>query len=285
MAIQILMPALSPTMEEGTLAKWLVKEGDTITSGDMLAEIETDKATMELEAVDEGIMGKILVPEGTENVAINTLIAVILEEGDEAGDIVAAVEGDDPETGAHRNLDGIEGDDRIVDRPFQGLDALAAVARRGVNHDHGEFIAADARRHVDGADAFTEQARHMAQHFVSSLMAQGVVDRLEIIEVDEGQNAGAFQAHGDGKGMAELFVETAAVDQPGQFVPIGQGLEHGDTLALGGQLLLGLGGDDQRLFEQAAQAGAVGAGSRIASRHQAVGDDPDIVHQVDVFQG
>ncbi|MCH8863550.1 MAG: pyruvate dehydrogenase complex E1 component subunit beta [Proteobacteria bacterium] len=87
MAIQILMPALSPTMEEGTLAKWLVKEGDVITSGDMLAEIETDKATMELEAVDEGIMGKILVPEGTENVAINTPIAVILEEGEDAGDI------------------------------------------------------------------------------------------------------------------------------------------------------------------------------------------------------
>ncbi len=84
MAIQILMPALSPTMEEGTLAKWLVKEGDTVQSGDIMAEIETDKATMEFEAVDEGIIGKILVTEGTEGVAVNTAIAVLLEDGEDA---------------------------------------------------------------------------------------------------------------------------------------------------------------------------------------------------------
>ncbi|KAB7616065.1 pyruvate dehydrogenase complex dihydrolipoamide acetyltransferase [Amylibacter sp. SFDW26] len=83
MAIQILMPALSPTMEEGTLAKWLVKEGDTVQSGDLMAEIETDKATMEFEAVDEGVIGKILVAEGTSGVAVNTAIAVLLEEGED----------------------------------------------------------------------------------------------------------------------------------------------------------------------------------------------------------
>ena len=82
MATELLMPALSPTMEEGTLAKWLVKEGDTISSGDIIAEIETDKATMEFEAVDEGIMGKILVAEGTEGVKVNTPIAVMIEEGE-----------------------------------------------------------------------------------------------------------------------------------------------------------------------------------------------------------
>ena len=82
MAIEILMPALSPTMEEGTLTKWLVKEGDTVSSGDLLAEVETDKAMMEFEAVDEGIIGKLLVAEGTENVAVNTAIAVLLEEGE-----------------------------------------------------------------------------------------------------------------------------------------------------------------------------------------------------------
>ncbi|QMU59099.1 MAG: pyruvate dehydrogenase complex E1 component subunit beta [Boseongicola sp.] len=87
MATEILMPALSPTMEEGTLAKWLVKEGDTVSSGDILAEIETDKATMEFEAVDEGIMGKILVAEGSEGVAVNTPIAVMIEEGESADDI------------------------------------------------------------------------------------------------------------------------------------------------------------------------------------------------------
>lgn len=85
MAIEILMPALSPTMEEGTLAKWLVKEGDEVSSGDIIAEIETDKATMEFEAVDEGTIGQILVAEGTENVAVNTAIAVLLAEGEEAG--------------------------------------------------------------------------------------------------------------------------------------------------------------------------------------------------------
>ncbi|MDG1340974.1 MAG: pyruvate dehydrogenase complex E1 component subunit beta [Paracoccaceae bacterium] len=87
MATEILMPALSPTMEEGTLAKWMVKEGDTVSSGDILAEIETDKATMEFEAVDEGTIGKILIAEGTEGVAVNTAIAVLLEEGDDASAI------------------------------------------------------------------------------------------------------------------------------------------------------------------------------------------------------
>ena len=90
MATEILMPALSPTMEEGTLAKWLVKEGDTVSSGDILAEIETDKATMEFEAVDEGIIGKILISEGTEGVAVNTAIAILVEEGESADATPAA---------------------------------------------------------------------------------------------------------------------------------------------------------------------------------------------------
>ncbi|MFK7746311.1 MAG: pyruvate dehydrogenase complex dihydrolipoamide acetyltransferase [Roseobacter sp.] len=87
MPTEILMPALSPTMEEGTLAKWLVKEGDTVNSGDIMAEIETDKATMEFEAVDEGVIGKILVEEGSEGVKVNTPIAVLLEEGESVDDI------------------------------------------------------------------------------------------------------------------------------------------------------------------------------------------------------
>ncbi len=90
MPIDILMPALSPTMEEGTLAKWLVKEGDTVESGDVLCEIETDKATMEFEAVDEGTIGKILVADGSEGVKVNEPIAVLLEEGESADDIGAA---------------------------------------------------------------------------------------------------------------------------------------------------------------------------------------------------
>ncbi len=90
MPIEILMPALSPTMEEGTLAKWVKKEGDSVAAGDVIAEIETDKATMEVEAVDEGTIGKILVAEGTENVKVNTPIAVLLEEGEDASAVDAA---------------------------------------------------------------------------------------------------------------------------------------------------------------------------------------------------
>src|SRR5919204_6818971 len=90
MPIQVLMPALSPTMEKGNLAKWIKSEGDKVKAGDVIAEIETDKATMEVEAVDEGTLGKILVPEGTADVAVNTPIAVILGDGESAGDIKAA---------------------------------------------------------------------------------------------------------------------------------------------------------------------------------------------------
>ena len=98
MTVQILMPALSPTMTEGTVARWLKAEGETVTSGDIIAEIETDKATMELEAIDDGILGKILIASGTEGVAVNTPIAVILEEGEDASaaDAVASASGTAP---------------------------------------------------------------------------------------------------------------------------------------------------------------------------------------------
>jgi pyruvate dehydrogenase E1 component beta subunit len=89
MSVDILMPALSPTMEEGTLSKWLKKEGDAVKSGDIIAEIETDKATMEVEAVDEGVLAKILVPEGTEGVKVNAVIAVLSEDGESASDAAA----------------------------------------------------------------------------------------------------------------------------------------------------------------------------------------------------
>ncbi|MCA1297039.1 pyruvate dehydrogenase complex dihydrolipoamide acetyltransferase [Stappia indica] len=93
MPIKILMPALSPTMEEGNLAKWLIKEGETISAGDVIAEIETDKATMEVEAVDEGTMGKILVAEGTEGVKVNEVIALLLEDGEDASALEGAASG------------------------------------------------------------------------------------------------------------------------------------------------------------------------------------------------
>ncbi|MEE8272479.1 MAG: biotin/lipoyl-containing protein, partial [Alphaproteobacteria bacterium] len=91
MPIKILMPALSPTMTEGTLASWQKKEGDEVNAGDVIAEIETDKATMEVEAVDEGVIGRILVPEGTEGVPVNEVIALLLEEGEDSSALDTAV--------------------------------------------------------------------------------------------------------------------------------------------------------------------------------------------------
>ncbi|WP_417840396.1 2-oxo acid dehydrogenase subunit E2 [Terasakiella sp.] len=144
MPIQILMPALSPTMEEGNLAKWCVKEGDTVESGDVIAEIETDKATMEVEAVDEGVIGKILVAEGTQGVKVNELIALLLEDGEDA----SALEG--AETAAPAKPDAAptptpaapstEKGDRIFSSPLarriatqEGLDlkALSGTGPRG----------------------------------------------------------------------------------------------------------------------------------------------------------
>ena len=97
MSIEIKMPALSPTMEEGTLAKWLVKEGDQVKSGDIMAEIETDKATMEFEAVDEGSIARILVAEGTDGVKVGTAIAILAEDGEDAGSVEAPTKSETPE--------------------------------------------------------------------------------------------------------------------------------------------------------------------------------------------
>jgi pyruvate dehydrogenase E2 component (dihydrolipoamide acetyltransferase) len=97
MPVELKMPALSPTMEEGTLARWLVKEGDSISSGDLLAEIETDKATMEFESIDEGTVTQILVPAGTENVKVGQIIAIITGEGEDAS--IAPVAKAAPEIG------------------------------------------------------------------------------------------------------------------------------------------------------------------------------------------
>src|SRR4051812_30477419 len=102
MPIELKMPALSPTMEEGTLAKWLVKEGDKVVSGDILAEIETDKATMEFEAVDEGTIAKILVPEGSEGVKVGAPIAIIAAEGEDASKIPSPQAGEGQGEGAPR---------------------------------------------------------------------------------------------------------------------------------------------------------------------------------------
>src|SRR5829696_4394500 len=96
MATEVLMPALSPTMTEGKIARWVKSEGDTVRAGDVLAEIETDKATMEVEAVDEGVLARIVIPEGTDHVAVNTPIAVIAENGEDVAEAHREVEAKQP---------------------------------------------------------------------------------------------------------------------------------------------------------------------------------------------
>jgi pyruvate dehydrogenase E2 component (dihydrolipoamide acetyltransferase) len=128
MAVEILMPALSPTMEEGTLAKWLVKEGDAVKSGQILAEIETDKATMEFEAVDEGVVGKLLIAEGTAGVKVNTPIAVLLEEGEDASAAApkAAVKAEAPKAEAPK---AAAAESRAEARPTEAAPVAVAGAR------------------------------------------------------------------------------------------------------------------------------------------------------------
>src|SRR4029078_6502069 len=126
MPIQVLMPALSPTMEKGNLSKWLKQEGDKVKSGDVIAEIETDKATMEVAEVDEGTLGKILVPEGTNDVAVNTPIAMILAEGEDASAIKNASpagkrkQARDPATAEHvRESEPVVEETKAVRAPAQ----------------------------------------------------------------------------------------------------------------------------------------------------------------------
>ncbi len=122
MATEILMPALSPTMEEGTLAKWLVKEGDEITAGQIIAEIETDKATMEFEAVDEGTLGKILIDEGTEGVKVNTPIAVLVEEGEDADAAAASAREADKADAGNEEAPEPEQAERVAEAPAAARD-------------------------------------------------------------------------------------------------------------------------------------------------------------------
>ncbi|URQ76020.1 MAG: pyruvate dehydrogenase complex E1 component subunit beta [Candidatus Ochrobactrum gambitense] len=122
MPVEILMPALSPTMEEGTLSKWVKKEGDKVTSGDVIAEIETDKATMEVEAVDEGVIGKILIAEGTEGVKVNTPIAVLLGDGESASDIGSA-----PAAKAEAPKEEVKEAPKAEDKPAASVPAAPKV--------------------------------------------------------------------------------------------------------------------------------------------------------------
>ncbi|WP_306154504.1 pyruvate dehydrogenase complex E1 component subunit beta [Roseovarius sp. MMSF_3281] len=185
MATEILMPALSPTMEEGTLAKWLVKEGDEVSSGDILAEIETDKATMEFEAVDEGTIGKILVEEGSEGVKVNTAIAVLLEEGESAEDIDTsgsdakpdpkpeetseAKENSTPAKAKSDEADDIPKPDTTPDWP-EGTDMKTMTVREAINSAMAEEMRRD--------DTVFVMGEEVAEYQGAYKITQGLLDEF-----------------------------------------------------------------------------------------------------------
>ena len=188
MPTEILMPALSPTMEEGTLAKWHVKEGDTVSSGDIMAEIETDKATMEFEAVDEGVIGKILIAEGTEGVKVNTAIAILLEDGESADDVGAASAAPSPKAAPAAAAEApaaapaaasapaapVKDGTRVFATPLarriaadKGLD-LAAIAGSG---PHGRIVKADVEKATAAPKAAAPAAQAAAPAAAASMAA------------------------------------------------------------------------------------------------------------------
>ncbi|PVA08069.1 pyruvate dehydrogenase complex E1 component subunit beta [Thalassorhabdomicrobium marinisediminis] len=181
MATELLMPALSPTMEEGTLAKWLVKEGDEVKSGDIIAEIETDKATMEFEAVDDGVIGKILVAEGTEGVKVNTPIAIVGEEGEDmeaAASSTASAEAtpsDEPAAPAVARSDSGSGaidfapSDRSPDYP-EGTEMKTMTVREALNEAMVEEMERD--------DTVFLMGEEVAEYQGAYKISQGLLDKF-----------------------------------------------------------------------------------------------------------
>ncbi|MEM9494433.1 MAG: pyruvate dehydrogenase complex E1 component subunit beta [Pseudomonadota bacterium] len=193
MPIPVLMPALSPTMEEGTLAKWTVKEGDAVSSGDVIAEIETDKATMEVEAVDEGVIGKILVAEGAENVKVNAPIAVILSDGESADEIdVSALNG----ASAPAPAETLEAVGASVEKAAPASAAPASVAAADPELPEGvEMVSTTIRDAL--RDAMAEEMRRDEDVF---LMGEEVA-----------QYQGAYKVS---RGLLDEFGERRVVDTP-----------------------------------------------------------------------
>ncbi|WP_324752947.1 pyruvate dehydrogenase complex E1 component subunit beta [Roseovarius sp. Pro17] len=186
MPTEILMPALSPTMEEGTLAKWLVKEGDSVASGDILAEIETDKATMEFEAVDEGTIGKILIEAGTEGVKVNTAIAVLLEEGESADDI-----GDAPKKEAEPKAEAEPKQDKPKSKPAEakapqpdrspdwpeGTETKKQTVRDALNTAMAEEMRRDGDVFIMGEEVAEYQGAYkITQNLLEEFGAKRVID-------------------------------------------------------------------------------------------------------------
>ncbi|MDR6266351.1 pyruvate dehydrogenase complex dihydrolipoamide acetyltransferase [Roseobacter sp. N2S] len=210
MAIEILMPALSPTMEEGTLAKWLVKEGDTVESGDLLAEIETDKATMEFEAVDEGVIGKILVAEGTEGVKVNAPIAVLLEEGEDADAVPASKEPKAETPKAEEKPEAKEAAPKPAQKPAAAPETAAKPAPAAPKKD-GERIFASplARRIADqkGLDLGQIKGSGPRGRIVKSDVENAKADAAPAQSADAAKAAPALATSADSETVKKMYAE------------------------------------------------------------------------------
>ena len=199
MAIELKMPALSPTMEEGTLAKWLVKEGDTVKSGDILAEIETDKATMEFEAIDEGTIGQILVAEGTDNVKVGTVIATITGEGEEAAAPAPA-----PATAEEKNVAPAQAGAASEAAPTPAAPASAGTTEK----------AAPAERASDPAiPEGTAMVRLTVREALRDAMAEEMRkdDRVFVMGEEVAEYQGAYKVT---QGLLQEFGASRVVDTP-----------------------------------------------------------------------
>lgn len=204
MPTNILMPALSPTMTEGNLAKWLKTEGDTVEAGDVIAEIETDKATMEVEAVDEGILGKILISEGTQNVAVNTPIAVLLGDGESANDI-----GEAPEAAPTAAAAEVSEESAPVAQADAEQPSGAVVENRDILYHQGVIVEPPPFDEASFTDVYTATVREALRDAMSEEMRNDETVYLMGEEVAEYQ--GAYKCS---QGMLDEFGKDRVIDTP-----------------------------------------------------------------------
>ncbi|MBZ8132348.1 pyruvate dehydrogenase complex dihydrolipoamide acetyltransferase [Afifella sp. IM 167] len=224
MPINILMPALSPTMEEGNLAKWHVKEGDTVEAGDVIAEIETDKATMEVEAVDEGVVAKIVIGEGTENVPVNDVIAILAAEGEDASKIDAPAEGGPAAKGAAKDEEpeasAKEKEAPLAPAPAEKADKAEPQPREGM---HEPSKANGANGKDDGRIFASPLARRLAKEQgldLSALSGSGPHGRIVKHDIEKAVEEGT------GKAAPASAPGAAAGEAPKTPAPTGMGDEQ-----------------------------------------------------------
>tara|TARA_R110002126_G_scaffold13118_3_gene56520 strand:- start:34334 stop:35773 length:1440 start_codon:yes stop_codon:yes gene_type:complete len=209
MAIEVLMPALSPTMTEGNLARWIKKEGDSVEAGDVIAEIETDKATMEVEAVDEGVIGKIVVAEGTEAVAVNSVIAVLLEEGEDA----SALENLAPAVPTE-NKEAAASSEETPSAPVQGDvvsgAAGAAVKNRDILYAQGAVVEPPV---FDESSYFTDTVNQTVREALRDAMAEEMRkdDNVYLMGEEVAEYNGAYKVS---QGLLDEFGAKRVIDTP-----------------------------------------------------------------------